>query len=73
MAQLPVRGFVRVDPERWRSMADLSLVPAETVRQAARRADLLIQMGRVGAIAEGSTARGIWRWASGLGLDRAPG
>ena len=24
VAQLPVRGFVRIDPERWRSMADLS-------------------------------------------------
>lgn len=73
VAQLPVRGFVRVDPERWRSMADLSLVPAETVRQAARRADLLIQMGRVGAIAEGSTARGIWRWGAGSDSTALPG
>ena len=49
VAQLPVRGFVRVDPERWRSMADLSTgAGARRCAQAARRADLLIQMGRVG-------------------------
>lgn len=65
VAQLPVRGFVRLDPERWRSMADLSVVPAETVRQAARRADLLIQMGPLGGLAEGTTARGLWRWRAG--------
>jgi hypothetical protein len=46
-------------------MADLSVVPGETVRQAARRADLLIQMGSVGALAEGTTARGIWTWPAG--------
>jgi hypothetical protein len=65
VAQLPVRGFARIDPERWRSMADLSVVPTETVRQAARRADLLIPMGRVGTLAEGATARGIWTWPAG--------
>ena len=73
VAQLPVRGFVRVDPERWRSMADLSLVPSETVRQAARRADLLIQMGRLGVVAEGSTARGVWRWGAGADSTALPG
>jgi hypothetical protein len=62
VAQLPVRGFARIDPDRWRAMADLSVVPAETVRQAARRADLLIEMGSVGPLAAGSTARGVWTW-----------
>ena len=65
VAQLPVRGFARVDPDRWRSMADLSIVPMETVRQAARRADLLIQMGPAGSLAEGTTARGVWSWPAG--------
>ena len=65
VAQLPVRGFVRLDPERWRSMADLSVVPREEVRQAARRADLLVEMGAVGALADGTTARGIWSWPAG--------
>jgi hypothetical protein len=65
VAQLPVRGFVRLDPNRWRSMTDLSVVSAESVRQAARRADLLIEMGEVGPTAAGSAARGIWRWRAG--------
>lgn len=65
VAQLPVRGFARVDSQRWRSMADLSIVPTETVRQAARRADLLIEMGRTGSLAEGATARGVWTWPAG--------
>src|SRR5262249_26101869 len=59
VAQLPVRGFARIDPQHWRSMADLSVVSDATVRQAARRADLLIQMGSVGRLGEGVTARGI--------------
>jgi hypothetical protein len=62
VAQLPVRGFVRLETDRWRSMADLSLAPLETVRQAARRADLLIEMGRLGGLAEGTAARGVWSW-----------
>jgi hypothetical protein len=65
VAQLPVRGFARIDPERWRSMANLSIVSGEAVRQAARRADLLIQMGSVGSLVEGVTARGIWSWPAG--------
>ena len=65
VAQLPVRGFVRIEEERWRSMEDLSAVGAERVRQAARGADLLILKGDPGAVAEGSSARGIWRWPSG--------
>jgi len=65
VAQLPVRGFARIDLQHWRSMADLSIVSEETVRQAARRADLLIQMGSVGRLGEGATARGIWTWPAG--------
>ena len=73
VAQLPVRGFARLDPDRWRSMADLSVVPTETVRQAARRADLLIQMGPTGPLTEGTTARGIWRWPAGSDSNALPG
>jgi hypothetical protein len=65
VAQLPVRGFARVEPDRWRSMADLSVAPAEAVRQAARRADLLIVMGAANPLAQGSAARGVWRWDAG--------
>lgn len=73
VAQLPVRGFVRLDPERWRSMADLRLVPAETVRQAARRADLLILMGSATSLAEGSSARGLWNWSPASDSAALPG
>ena len=73
VAQLPVRGFARLEPGRWRSMADLSIVPLETVRQAARRADLLIQLGPTASLAEGTTARGIWRWAGGSDSSAIPG
>jgi hypothetical protein len=69
VAQLPVRGFVQLEAERWRSMSDLAPVPTDRVRQAARGADLLILKGDPGALAEGSRARGIWRWPSG---ERGP-
>jgi hypothetical protein len=73
VAQLPVRGFVRVDPQHWRSMADLSIVPTETVRQAARRADLLISMGSTGALSQGTMARGIWTWSAASDSNALPG
>ena len=73
VAQLPVRGFARVDPGRWRSMADLSIVPTATVRQAARRADLLIEMGPSASLAEGTTARGVWTWPAGSDSTALPG
>ena len=65
VAQLPVRGFVQLQGERWRSMEDLAPVSVERVRQAARGADLLILKGDPGGVSRGSTARGIWSWPSG--------
>jgi hypothetical protein len=74
VAQLPVRGYARLDGDRWRSMSDLSTVGAERVRQAARGADLLILKGDPGSMAEGSGARGILRWPSGVtGAASVPG
>lgn len=67
VAQLPVRGFARLDQDRWRSLQDLSPVPVEQVRLAARRADLLILKGNVASFGAGSAARGVWRWPSGEG------
>ncbi|HUF36632.1 MAG TPA: hypothetical protein VMN37_11825 [Gemmatimonadales bacterium] len=69
VAQLPVRGFARLDGDRWRSMTDLSPVPADRVRAAARRADLLILKGAVDAVGTGTAARGIWAWPSGEGQE----
>jgi hypothetical protein len=74
VAQLPVRGYARLDGDRWRSMSDLSAVGADRVRQAARGADLLILKGDPGSMAEGTGARGIWRWPSGeTGAAPIPG
>ena len=74
VGQLPVRGYVRLEGDRWRSMADLRPVPIDQVRRAARRADLLVLKGGVAAFAEGSLARGIWSWPSGeSGEAQAPG
>jgi hypothetical protein len=67
VSQLPVRGYVRIEGNRWRSMTDLRPVPIEQVGRAARRADLLILKGRVADFAQGSLARGIWSWPSGEG------
>ncbi len=69
VAQLPVQGFVRLDADRWRSMNDLRPVPVERVRQAARRADLIILKGAADALAEGTTARGILSWPSPTSSD----
>jgi hypothetical protein len=65
VAQLPVRGYVRFDGNRWRTMSELRPVSSAVVRRAAQRADLVILKGGVGAFAEGTTARGILRWPSG--------
>jgi hypothetical protein len=74
VAQLPVRGYVRIEGNRWRSMVDLRPVPVEQVRRVARRADLLILKGGVTDFAEGSVARGIWSWPSGEGGEtQVPG
>jgi hypothetical protein len=72
VAQLPVRGFARLEGERWRSLQDLSVASADLVRQAARRADLVVLKGNVASMSEGGRARGVWRWPSGETGDTAP-
>lgn len=67
VGQLPIRGYVRLTGDRWRSMSDLRAVPADAVRRAARRADLLVLKGGATEMADGTTARGIWSWPSGEG------
>jgi hypothetical protein len=70
VAQLPVRGFARLEGGRWRSLQDLSVVNGDRVRQLARRADVLVLKGDVAA--DGNGARGIWRWPSGEAGESAP-
>ncbi len=67
VVQLPIRGYVRFDGNRWRTMGDLRPVSADVVQRAARRADLLILKGGVGRFADRASARGIWTWPSGEG------
>ena len=62
VADLPVRGYVRLDGERWRDMDGLREVPAATVRAAARGADLLVVRGAARGMEEGTGARGLLRW-----------
>jgi hypothetical protein len=74
VSQLPVRGYLRVEGNRWRSMTDLRPVTTEQVSRSARRADLLVLKGSVGPAANGSSARGIWAWPSGeRGETQMPG
>ena len=65
VAQLPVRGYVQLEPNRWRSMESLVPVDEATIRRSARGADLLVLKGRQGRWADGSGARGLWLWPSG--------
>ncbi|HXE57271.1 MAG TPA: hypothetical protein VNK43_04665, partial [Gemmatimonadales bacterium] len=65
VAQLPVRGFVRVERDRWRTMGELAPVGADEVRRTARQADLLVLKGASGGFARGSRARGVLHWRSG--------
>jgi hypothetical protein len=65
VAGLPLRGYLMMVPGQWRSMQDLSLVPAAQVRQAAERADLLILKGAPGDVAGPGRNPGILRWPSG--------
>ena len=67
VVQLPIRGYLRFDGNRWRTMGDLRPVSADVVQRAARRADLLILKGGVGRYANGASARGLWIWPSGEG------
>ena len=73
VAQLPVRGYLQMEPGRWRSYHDLAPVPADEVRRAARGADLLIVKGDQ-AEAAATRARGVWLWpAEGSGSTAIAG
>ncbi len=67
VAELPVRGYVSLEPGRWRSMADLAPVAVAEVAQAASRADVLVQKGGRPDFARPGRARGLWDWPSGEG------
>jgi hypothetical protein len=62
IAELPVKGYVRLDRDRWRAMDDLKEVPTDAVRAAARGADLLVVRGGSAGLDADIRARGVLRW-----------
>lgn len=67
VARLPVRGYIQLRPDRWRSMRDLSPVPRAVVERAARSADLLVLKGQTSAFARATRARGVLEWRDETG------
>ena len=67
VAQLPIRGYARIEPGRWRSMENLAPVGTDEVTQAARRADVLVIKGAVPEldVTPGPAACGTGRAARG--------
>ena len=65
VAQLPLRGYVRLEAGRWRAMESLIPVTTDEVLQAARRADVLVIKGAVSEFGRSPRARGVWNWPSG--------
>ncbi len=67
VADLPVRGYSRIEAGRWRSMESVQPVSSDEVTQAARRADLLVVKGAAPELLRDARARGLWHWPSGEG------
>jgi hypothetical protein len=69
VADLPVRGFVRLERDQWRDMNGLAVVGLAQVRNAVMSADLLVVRGEAPAMVGSSKARGILRWPDGAASD----
>ena len=67
VAQLPVRGYLRIEEGRWRTMEALTTVNTDEVQQAAKRADVLVLKGSAPELLRDTRARGRWLWPSGEG------
>jgi hypothetical protein len=67
VADLPVRGYTRLEGARWRAMETLRPVESGDVAEAVRRADVLVIKGAVPGVERETRARGVWRWPSGEG------
>jgi len=66
VTDLPVEGYVRLEPDAWRRMADLAPVTDALVRDAAARADLLVLRGTASGIARRS-GQSLLEWPAGGG------
>lgn len=62
VSALPVRGYLETEPGKWRRSGDLRTVGTNEVSDAARRADLLVDLGAPRELSRGSRARGRWTW-----------
>lgn len=69
VADLPVKGFVRLEGDRWRDMDGLAVVATPSVRAAAAGADLLVVRGEAPAFVDASRARGLLRWPEAGAVD----
>ncbi|HEX9754933.1 MAG TPA: hypothetical protein VGA42_04465 [Gemmatimonadales bacterium] len=68
VSDLPVLGFVQLEPGRWRRMTDLVEVAAAEVRQEMAGADLTIRFGPDAPRESG--ARALWEWVgAGAGME----
>lgn len=73
VSDLPVRAFVRMGTRWWTADA-LAPVRESEVREAARKADLLVVRGDPGPAFDRSAARARWHWPSGTtGAPPLPG
>ncbi|HTS90011.1 MAG TPA: hypothetical protein VMG41_16070 [Gemmatimonadales bacterium] len=65
VGELPIRGYMQLEPGRWRSMETLVPVGTEEVRAATRRAQVLVLKGAEPAMVKDVRAPGTWLWPSG--------
>lgn len=62
VADLPVKGYVRLEADRWRDMDGLREVSGSAVLRAAKGADLLVVRGAADGMVAATGARGLLRW-----------
>jgi hypothetical protein len=67
VADLPLKGYVRLERDQWRDMDGLTAVGAAQVQRAVAGADLLVVRGDAPALVGSSKARGILRWPAAAG------
>lgn len=65
VSALPVRGYLETEPGKWRRTGDLRVVGMNEVADAARRADLLVDLSTSPELSRGTRARGRWSWLTG--------
>ncbi|MGH7562126.1 MAG: hypothetical protein ACRENB_14030, partial [Gemmatimonadales bacterium] len=70
---LPVRGYGRTEPGRWRRLGSLTAAPAGELAEAVRRADLLVTLGDPGDLTRAARVRSLWRFRAVMEGSAEPG